>query len=49
MIDNAQWMNGTEKTGPVEVSGTGSAPETGIYNAFNKFRLYIYLCKRCDS
>jgi predicted dehydrogenase len=43
MIDNAQWMNGTEKTGPVEVSGTGSAPENGIYNAFNKFRLsYTY-------
>jgi predicted dehydrogenase len=39
MIDNAQWMNGTEKTGPVEVSGTGSAPETGIYDAYNKFRL----------
>ncbi len=43
MIDNAQWMNGTEKTGPVEVSGIGSAPETGIYNAFDKFRLtYTY-------
>ena len=43
MIDNAQWMNGTEKTGPVEVYGNGSAPETGIYNAFNKFRLsYTY-------
>jgi predicted dehydrogenase len=43
MIDNAQWMNGTEKTGPLEVSGTGSAPETGIYNTFDKFRLtYTY-------
>jgi myo-inositol 2-dehydrogenase / D-chiro-inositol 1-dehydrogenase len=43
LIDNAQWMNGTEKTGPVEVSGTGSAPETGIYNAFDKFKLtYTY-------
>jgi hypothetical protein len=39
MIDNAQWMNGTENTGPVEVSGSGSAPATGIYNAFDKFRL----------
>jgi myo-inositol 2-dehydrogenase / D-chiro-inositol 1-dehydrogenase len=39
MIDNAQWMNGTEKTGPVEVAGTGSAPESGIYNAFDKFHL----------
>ena len=43
MIDNAQWMNGTEKTGPVEVSGTGSSPATGIYNAFDKFKLtYTY-------
>jgi predicted dehydrogenase len=43
MIDNAQWINGTEKSGPVEVVGEGSAPETGIYNAFNKFRLtYTY-------
>jgi hypothetical protein len=39
MIDNAQWMNGTEKTGPVEVSGVGSSPGTGIYNAFDKFKL----------
>jgi uncharacterized protein YbcI len=43
MIDNAQWMNGTEKTGPVEVYGTGSKPQTGIYNAFDKFKLtYTY-------
>jgi len=43
LIDNAQWINGTEKTGPVEVSGTGSAPEKGLYNAFDKFRLtYTY-------
>jgi predicted dehydrogenase len=43
MIDNAQWINGTEKSGPVDVVGEGSAPESGIYNAFNKFRLtYSY-------
>jgi predicted dehydrogenase len=39
LIDNAQWMNGTEKTGPVSVEGEGWALESGIYNAFNKFRL----------
>lgn len=39
LIDNAQWTNGTEKTGPVSVEGEGWALETGIYNAFNKFRL----------
>lgn len=43
MIDNAQWMNGSEKTGPVEVSGSGSAPASGLYNAYDKFRLtYTY-------
>jgi len=43
MIDNAQWMNGTEKTGPVEVVGKGSSPGVGIYNAFDKFQLtYTY-------
>ncbi|MBK9390773.1 MAG: Gfo/Idh/MocA family oxidoreductase [Bacteroidetes bacterium] len=43
MIDNAQWINGTEKSGPVEVVGEGSAPESGIYDAFNKFKLtYTY-------
>jgi len=39
MIDNAQWINGTEKSGPVDVEGEGSVPESGIYDAFNKFRL----------
>jgi predicted dehydrogenase len=39
MIDNAQWCNGTEKWGPVEVEGVGSKPAGGIYNAFNKFNL----------
>jgi myo-inositol 2-dehydrogenase / D-chiro-inositol 1-dehydrogenase len=43
MIDNAQWMNGSEKTGPVEVYGSGSAPASGLYNAYDKFRLtYTY-------
>jgi predicted dehydrogenase len=43
LIDTAQLLNGTEKSGPVEVYGTGSAPETGIYNSFDKFKLtYTY-------
>ena len=43
LIDTAQLLNGTEKSGPVEVYGTGSAPETGIYNAFDKYKLtYSY-------
>ena len=43
LIDTAQLLNGTEKSGPVEVYGTGSAPETGIYNSFDKYKLtYTY-------
>ena len=43
LIDTAQLINGTEKSGPVEVYGTGSAPETGIYNSFDKYKLtYTY-------
>lgn len=39
LIDNAQWCNGTEKWGPVEVEGTGSMPEKGYYDTFNKYHL----------
>ena len=43
LIDTAQLLNGTEKSGPVEVFGQGSAPETGIYNAYDKYQLtYTY-------
>lgn len=43
IIDDAQWCNGTEKWGPVEVEGVGSMPEEGYYNTFNQYRLnYIY-------
>lgn len=43
MIDNAQWTMGTEKSGPVEVAGEGTAPESGLYNAFNWYKLnYTY-------
>lgn len=39
LIDNAQWCNGTEKWGPVEVQGEGSAPKDGYYDTFNKYHL----------
>ena len=39
LIDTAQWCNGTEKWGPVEVQGEGSAPEQGYYDTFNKYHL----------
>lgn len=39
LIDNAQWCNGTEKWGPVEVEGMGSMPKEGYYDTFNKYHL----------
>jgi hypothetical protein len=39
LMDNAQWCNDTEKWGPVEVEGIGSAPTTGYYDTFNKYIL----------
>ena len=37
VIDLAQLGNKTDHTGPVELSATGSAAETGIYDAFMDF------------
>jgi predicted dehydrogenase len=39
LIDDAQWCNGSEKWGPVEVEGTGFAPTQGYYDTFNKYNL----------
>jgi predicted dehydrogenase len=39
LIDNAQWCNGTEKWGPVEVEGIGSMPAEGYYDTFNRYTL----------
>jgi predicted dehydrogenase len=39
LIDDAQWCNGTEKWGPVEVEGAGSKPKEGYYDTFNKYNL----------
>ena len=39
LLDTAQWANDTERTGPVEVSGTGKRFENGLYDTFYKFDL----------
>jgi predicted dehydrogenase len=39
LLDTAQWGNDTERTGPVEVSGTGKRPEKGLYDTFYEFHL----------
>ncbi|UCG48741.1 MAG: Gfo/Idh/MocA family oxidoreductase [Phycisphaerales bacterium] len=37
--DIAQWGNGTERTGPVEVEGTGEYPRDGLWNVLLKFEV----------
>jgi len=36
-LDIAHWAMGFERTGPVEVKGTGEFPTTGIYNAAKRY------------
>jgi predicted dehydrogenase len=38
-LDIAHWAMGYERTGPVEVKGTGEFPKTGIYNTATKYRV----------
>jgi len=38
-LDTAQLANDTERTGPVEVEGTGRRHETGLYDVFYEFHL----------
>jgi predicted dehydrogenase len=52
MIDIAQWGNDADKTGPVEVQGTGEFPKEGLFETPLKYNLeYTYangvklLCK----
>ena len=37
--DIAQWGNGTDRTGPVEVEGTGAFPDEGLWNVLLKFKV----------
>jgi predicted dehydrogenase len=37
--DIAQWGNGTERTGPVEVEGTGEYPRDGLWNVLLSFEI----------
>lgn len=38
-LDIAHWGLGFERTGPVEVTGTGEFPKTGIYNSATRYRV----------
>jgi len=37
--DIAQWGNGTERTGPVEVEGSGKYPRAGLWNVLLSFKI----------
>jgi predicted dehydrogenase len=39
LVDTAQWANDTERTGPIEVEGTGQRFATGLYNTFHTYDL----------
>ncbi len=38
-IDQAQWANDTEYTGPIEIDGKGEFPSSRLYNTAKKFRI----------
>ncbi|MFH1717756.1 MAG: Gfo/Idh/MocA family oxidoreductase [Planctomycetota bacterium] len=37
--DIAQWGNGTERTGPVEIQGSGQCPRDGLWNVLLSFEI----------
>ena len=39
LVDTAQWANDTERTGPVEVEGTGKRHVGGLYDTFYQYDL----------
>jgi predicted dehydrogenase len=39
LLDTAQWANDTERTGPIEVEGTGRRHATGLYDAYYEYHL----------
>ncbi len=40
LVDIAQWGNGTELTGPIEVQATGKFPEDGLWNVLLDFEAH---------
>ncbi len=39
MVDIAQWGNGTEDTGPVEIEGKGEFPDRGLFDVHTTFHV----------
>ncbi len=46
LLDFAQWANDTERSGPVEVEGTGRRHETGLYDTYHEYHL---TCRYADG
>ena len=38
-LDTAQWANDTERTGPIEIEGTGKRHPAGLYDTFYEYHL----------
>ena len=45
-VDIAHWGMDCDYTGPVEIEGTGKAPESGLWNAFTE---YDFNCKYANG
>jgi len=39
LLDTAQWANDTERTGPVEIEGSGKRHERGLYDTFHEYHV----------
>ena len=39
LLDFSQWANDTERSGPVEVEGTGRRHESGLYDTYHEYHL----------
>ncbi len=46
LLDTAQWGNDTERTGPIEIEGTGTRHEKGLYDTFHR---YDVTCKYAND
>ena len=39
LLDTAQWANDTEHSGPVEIEGTGTRHQDGLYDTYHEFHV----------
>ncbi len=39
LLDFSQWANNTERSGPVEIEGTGRRHENGLYDTYHEYHL----------